>query len=87
MSGLAADDENMPVVLSRVYEKLMAEIDAIDNGFAAYDAGVKPKYDVGGSIGHRSPSQPRICNRKPLTPHHPQSGACQYPQAGVVCAL
>ncbi len=24
----------------RVYEKLMAEIDAIDNGYAAYDAGV-----------------------------------------------
>jgi hypothetical protein len=23
-----------------VYEKLMAEIDAIDNGYAAYDAGV-----------------------------------------------
>jgi uncharacterized UPF0160 family protein len=60
----------------RVYEKLMAEIDAIDNGYAAYDAGVlvlqaylmpffgskivasgvKPKYDVGGSIGHRWPS-------------------------------
>lgn len=53
MSGISVDDAQMPVVLDRVYEKLMAEIDAIDNGFAAYDAGVKPKYDVGGSIGHR----------------------------------
>lgn len=29
-----------PAASCRVYEKLMAEIDAIDNGFAAYDAGV-----------------------------------------------
>jgi hypothetical protein len=28
----------------RVYEKLMAEIDAIDNGFAAYDAGHFPPF-------------------------------------------
>ena len=28
--------ENFP---RRVYEKLMAEIDAVDNGFAPYDAG------------------------------------------------
>jgi len=53
MTSIAVDDENMPVVLNRVYEKLMAEIDAIDNGYAAYDAGVKAKYDCGGSIGHR----------------------------------
>jgi hypothetical protein len=67
MSGLAADDENMPVVISRVYDKLMAEIDAIDNGYAAYDAGVKPKYDVGGSIGHRCPST--AISSLPQTPH------------------
>ena len=36
-----------------MYEKLMAEIDAIDNGYACYDAAAVPKFDVGGSIGHR----------------------------------